>query len=169
MNTLNSRHKHIQYEDTYTACASGPDEVCPDAKAGAPKHWMPVSSMANAIAGLHNRSGGRVRLLYLQNCCKSTVLSMLSTQASADYVLASQPGESLVASMSWHVKEIGADLYFYVSNSGYLSPGPLYHRRLCSQQIRAPDPIHAHLSHHIHTQIRACVTDTTALTMCALM
>ena len=71
---------------------TGPDEVCPD---GAPSTWMSLALLGDVVRGLHVRSGRRVRLLYLQNCCKSTVLSMHNTHASADYVLASQPSEYL--------------------------------------------------------------------------
>ncbi len=78
-----------------------PDQVCPDddpAFIADPENhcdedglrWMALSGLAAAVSGLHLRTGGAVRLLYMQNCCKATVHTLLATApACADFVLAS--------------------------------------------------------------------------------
>ena len=53
--------------------------------------WMGLDGVGTAVGGLHDRTGGAVRLLYLQNCCKSTALSLHATKRCAQFILASQP------------------------------------------------------------------------------
>ena len=74
-----------------------PDQVCPDDDPGPDGddpdadglRWMPITGVAKAVAGLHVRTGGGVRLLYMQNCCKSTLHMVLAAGDCADALLAS--------------------------------------------------------------------------------